>query len=336
VTTRIGILSAAHFWHAQREVRDTLARGDRVVGASDSVPDRAAALLEDAGIDAPVYEDPRKLIDEVEMDAVFIHSENHTHLELVRLAADAGLPMLVEKPLAPDLESAREIERLAAEKGLIMSVAYNMRYAPGWAAAKRAIDDGLTGDVKAVQMWGAYRVAGDIRFGDHTWSRDWLRDERAGGGALVDHAVHHIDLFRWLTGAEVEEVYAILGVEAAECAVDTNGIVSGRATGGILFTLEEAWLGPGAAGHAAAPAPWIVMGTKGTVIGGSPPRIHTGGDMVELETPEVDGTVTDQFLDAVASGGRPEITAHDGVAGVAVFAAAYESARTGEPVKVRL
>jgi predicted dehydrogenase len=71
-------------------------------------------------------------------------------------------------------------------------------------------------------------------------------------------------------------------------------------------------------------------------LGGATPLLYAGDEPIKLNVPEVTESVAGQFLEAVEHGHEPDITGRDGLAGVAVFTAAYESARTGRPVTVEL
>lgn len=161
-----------------------------LVGRDEAAATEAGERL---GFDR-VTDDWIEAVDEV--DVLYNLGPNHVHAEPTIKALDAGVHVLCEKPLAPDLETARRMRDAARESDAQAATAFNYRYVPAVQLAKRLIDDGTLGEI--------YRFRGRIL-------QDWLADpeakwnwrcdeQRAGSGVLGDIGSHTIDLARWLVG----------------------------------------------------------------------------------------------------------------------------------------
>ncbi|WP_276301808.1 Gfo/Idh/MocA family protein [Halorussus lipolyticus] len=153
-----------------------------------------------------------------EVDAFYNLGPNHVHAEPSIAALDAGTPVLSEKPLANDLQSAERMAEAAEEAGVPTATAFNYRFVPALRYAKNLIDDG---------------ELGEIRHFRGTYMQDWLADpeapwswrnseEMAGSGALGDLGAHTIDLARFLVG-DVERVSGHLRTFVDERPVEGDG-----------------------------------------------------------------------------------------------------------------
>ncbi|WP_115863918.1 Gfo/Idh/MocA family protein [Halorussus litoreus] len=145
--------------------------------------------------------DWRDVIDEV--DAFYNLGPNHVHAEPSIAALEAGTPVLCEKPLANDLESAERMAEAAAEAGdgVPTATAFNYRFVPAIQYAKNLIEAGELGEIRHFR--GRY-LQDWLVDPEAPWS--WRNDaEMAGSGALGDLGAHTIDLARFLVG-DVERV----------------------------------------------------------------------------------------------------------------------------------
>jgi predicted dehydrogenase len=166
--------------------------------------------------------DVERLFDDGSVDAVAICTPPATHAELAVAALDAGKHVFVEKPLAPSLEEADRIAERAAGSPLRVLVGFNFRRHRFVERARWLVAGGALGEVQAVRT----AFTNPLLDGEH----EWKADPGLGGGVLLDRAIHHFDLWRFLLGAEVGEVSA-LGSER-------SAVVGARTTSGIpLSTL---------------------------------------------------------------------------------------------------
>jgi predicted dehydrogenase len=173
--------------------------------------------------------------------------------------------------------------------------------------------------------------------------RAWFADPvLAGGGAVMDHTVHVIDLLRWILGSEVTEVYAATNriLHADRARVETGGLLLVH-FGEVIVTIDCSWSRPDSYPTWGGLALEIV-GERGVLdvdafrqhftlhAAGEPsPRwVYWGSD--------ADAGMLQAFVDAVRDGTEPPITGIDGLRAVEVVAAAYASAASGEPVTLSL
>jgi predicted dehydrogenase len=164
----------------------------RVVGVADPDQGRARALAEPYG--AEVLAHHRDLLDRHRLDALYICVPPFAHGPMELAAVEAGVPFLVEKPLAADLATAERIAARVAEAGLLTAVGYHWRY----------LDT-----VERVQALLADRPArlAALSWVDKVPPPPWWRHRELSGGQVVEQATHVLDLARLLVG-EVEQVTA--------------------------------------------------------------------------------------------------------------------------------
>ncbi len=166
--------------------------GAEVVAVCDPDESRAEKLAEEVG--AQVYPDHRAALDAERLDVMYLTSPPPTHTQQALDALDAGCALMIEKPVALDMESVARIGRRAEEAGKLVVVCQQHRYSPAADRARELLAGRKVGLVHSY----LYRQKPDIR---GNWRRDW------GGGHIVENQIHPIDLCRYLIG-EVSTVYA--------------------------------------------------------------------------------------------------------------------------------
>ncbi|SFR64130.1 Gfo/Idh/MocA family protein [Halogeometricum limi] len=327
MTVRIGLCSTAH--HHAHSYADSLSDlpDAELVGVTE-VGDRVAdarAAADDYGVD---YRDPDDLFADV--DGVVVCSTNADHLAWVERAADAGVDILCEKPLAPTVAEARAIADTCREAGVNAGVAMPLRFSQPVRNAKTAMEDGLLGDLRFLSGTNRGQMPGG-----------WFVDEEAsGGGAVMDHSVHIVDVVRWLTGEDVDEVYAETGTKFHDIGVEDVNFLSMTLTDGTEFVLDGSW---------SKPDEWDFWGDATLRLVGSEGVVSVDcfGQKLKQTSDDADpaiqsvywgsnpdeGLVRD-FVDAVREDRPPMKTVADAVNDVAVVEAAYESAERTEAVAV--
>jgi myo-inositol 2-dehydrogenase/D-chiro-inositol 1-dehydrogenase len=151
--------------------------------------------------------DPLAVVGDPEVDAVVIASPTHTHRELVGAAMEAGKSFFCEKPLAPRFEAVRDMCRLVSTAGVAAQVGFHSRFHPLLAHLKGIVESGELGAPMG------YTLRDDQYFPTTAVQpavSDWRsKQELAGGGALLEHSIHSLDLLAWLFGTPAR-VYASL------------------------------------------------------------------------------------------------------------------------------
>jgi len=166
----------------------------------------------------------------VSSDAVVIAAATSSHADLLHAAAEAGIPAFCEKPVALELDSTLEVVEHIGKAGIPVQIGFQRRFDAGYRAARDRVADGGLGSIYVVRM------AGHDPAPPH---EDYIP---ASGGIFRDFCVHDFDALRFVTGQEVEEVYAdgeviAFPMFARYGDVDT-AVVSLRLTSGTLGILS--------------------------------------------------------------------------------------------------
>jgi predicted dehydrogenase len=222
------------------------------IGGVHSVALRAltAADLVDAAVTATYDADPARAerfagphgaaastsVSEVleRVDAVWVCTWTAAHREVVEAAADAGVAVFCEKPLAPTLGEceavAAQLERVPHQVGLVL------RHAPVFAAAADTVASGRFGRPLATILRDDQYFPIQGMYGS-----DWRADvSRAGGGTLLEHSIHDVDVLRWILGDPVS-VRAHVASMFGHAGIDDAAQVTFGYDGGSTATLVSVW-----------------------------------------------------------------------------------------------
>jgi myo-inositol 2-dehydrogenase/D-chiro-inositol 1-dehydrogenase len=154
--------------------------------------DRVRAVAGELGLEtAETVEDLLGLV-----DAVVIAAATSAHADLLRASAKAGLPVFCEKPISLDLRSTVDVVEDVRRAGVPVQMGFQRRFDAGFRAARDAVRDGRLGSLYVVRMAG------------HDPEPPHEAYIPASGGIFRDFSVHDFDALRFVTGQEVEEVYA--------------------------------------------------------------------------------------------------------------------------------
>ncbi len=170
---------------------------------------RNAALAEDYAKRHGVpkwYSDAELLINDPEVNAVYIATPPDTHASYAIAAMKAGKPVYVEKPMARNYQECQEMNRVSEETGMPLFVAYYRRTLPAFLKVKELIDDGIIGKPLTVNI-RLHKSSGekDQFFEKQSWH---VNPEIAGGGYFYDLASHQFDFLDFLFGP-INEVHGI-------------------------------------------------------------------------------------------------------------------------------
>lgn len=287
------------------------------------------------------------------VDAVIVASPNYTHREVLEPLFDAGLAILCEKPLATTLEDARWIvERAKAAKAPFWT-AMEYRYMPPAAAFIRQIHDGRIGALRMLSIR-------EHRFPFLTKVGDWNRFARNTGGTMVEKCCHFFDLMRLITGSEAVRVYCSGAMDVnhlderyggAQPDIIDNSFTTVDFANGLRAMLDLSMFADGAENQEEITA----VGDKARLDVFIPegalvfsPRVgFRNPKRVEREVVDVDAVALaagshhgstfyehQKFIAAVRGEGPVEVTAQDGLAAVAIGAAAEISAREKRVVEM--
>jgi predicted dehydrogenase len=188
------------------------------------------------------------------MEAVIVATPDATHADLVSRALDHGLHVLVEKPMARNLDECERLVGLAAARGVVLAVGHEKRFHPTFARVGAMLAQGAIGDPFLCGVHWASTAKLDARFipkGFEPGYRWRWEDAGAGGGILQDHLPHYVDLLRHWTGSEPSTIYALvenvarqrLGWPADASIWEDFAIAVVRFSGGLTFRFETGVVG---------------------------------------------------------------------------------------------
>jgi predicted dehydrogenase len=333
MSTRIGILSFAHL-HAEgyqailKNIPDV-----ELVGFSHSNPEEGRDFSSAYRI--RWFPEHQELLAEG-LDGVVVCSENVKHLELVKLAAEAKCGILCEKPIATSAVDAETIRKICEQHGVRFMTAFPMRFAASTRGVRTMLKNGELG--KVLGMNGINHSEIPRRH------RAWFTDKQlAGGGAVMDHTVHLVDLFRWFFDAEVAEVYAEVDnlFFRNELDADTAGLILVTLSNGVHASIDCSWSRPTSYprwGH----LKMDIVGENGTVVLDAFAEhltLYSRGAVRDPSwvgfAPDPNQAMLEEFVESIRQDRDPCITWKDGYQALRVALAAYESARIGQPVELQ-
>ena len=160
------------------------------------------------------------------VDAVGVATPPGVHADVALPAMDAGKHVWIDKPLALTADECRRIVDASTRGRTVVMTGFHMRYHRLVGEARAIIASGRLGTIESIRStW--YSPRADLGLPAWRWQRE------SGGGALVEIGVHHYDLWRYLLGTEVADVYAT-AIDGTRH--DESAVVSARMTNGVLAT----------------------------------------------------------------------------------------------------
>ncbi|MDA1163650.1 MAG: Gfo/Idh/MocA family oxidoreductase [Planctomycetota bacterium] len=234
---RVGILGLSHD-HVWSNVQTLIARDDAlVVGAADSHAELCRKFNSEFEVDA--HADAATLLDEGNLDAVYVFSSNAEGASLAVAAADRGLHILIEKPMAASLAQADAMLAAARRNNVRLMVNWPFAWWPQLQQALRLAEAGAIGNLWQVKYRAAH--AGPQELGCSPAFCDWLFDPKQnGGGALMDYCCYGAVLARVAMGVP-SRVTALTGRFCKEnITVEDNALLAMTYPRGMA-TAEGSW-----------------------------------------------------------------------------------------------
>ena len=282
-----------------------------------------------------------------DVDAVVVATPSGTHADIAVAAARAGKHLLVEKPLDITLTRVDAIIRAAEAAGVVLACVFPLRFTAGAAKAKAAMDAGRLGRLALADV--AVKWYRPQTYYDTSWRGRWVSD---GGGALMNQAIHNIDLVQWLAGPVVSVVGRTTTLAHAMETEDTASAVLTYANGalGVIQGATSCWPGD--------PARVELHGDQGTIVleegrivvwklADAAPEEEAA--MLALEAAGGSGAADPMaigsekhrrqvvdFIEAIRSGRPPAIQGAEARRAVEIVRAVYRSAETGTAVALPL
>jgi predicted dehydrogenase len=315
----------------------------QLLGVASPTPGHAARLASQHDIPQAVT-DYRRLLDMPEIQLLVVGVPNDLHCPIAVDAAAAGKHVVIEKPLCLHLQEAERMLAACREAGVKLMYAEELCFAPKYVRLKQLLDSGALGKPTLLKQSEKHSGPHAAHFWDVA---------RSGGGVTMDMGCHAIEFFRWMLGRPpIVSVYAQMAtqVHGDRTRGDDNAILILEFEGGAIGVAEESWTKLGGMDDRAE-----VHGSGGVayadLLHGNAIETYSqqGYDYAVEKAGSTQGwsfTIYEEawnygfpqelahFVDCVQHDKTPLVTGEDGRAVLEVIFAAYESARTGQKVRL--
>lgn len=316
---RWGVLSTANIGRTQ--VIPAIFRAENAeMSAISSRGDRVYAAARELGI-PKAYESYEALLDDPEIDAVYIPLPNNLHKEWVIKAAEKGKHVLCEKPAALSAQEAKEMIEACEANGVKFMEAFMYQLHPQHARVKEIISSGEIGEVKLIKSSHSFYLnnrEGDIRM-----------DKTMGGGSIYDVGSYCVQVIRHLTDSEPVKVQAIAELDEAT-GIDLTSTVYMKMDNGVKAMFDCSF-------DMINRNEYEVIGTEGKIkvpfafrpdINGGIGKVVIQNNAMTREE-KIYGDIyrmeIEQFSRAILDGGEPAITTESTLKNMAVLDKCYES-----------
>ncbi|MDP7741095.1 MAG: Gfo/Idh/MocA family oxidoreductase [Lentisphaeria bacterium] len=179
----------------------------RVVCVADPRPERRQKAVELFGADCRTLERGEEFYDQsLEVDGVWVISQEKTHAQLAVPALERGIPMILEKPLATSIRDAYRICEAFDRNPVPLVVPHSLRYLPSYRKAKELVDSGVLGSIlhiHAIEQVDDHHTVDYYRRGSNMY--------RSNTTALLAKSSHDIDLINWMMGGVLAQSVASFG-----------------------------------------------------------------------------------------------------------------------------
>ena len=320
-----------------------------IVAVCDVLPEAMETLLAKHSLekDASIkrYTDYQQLLTENDLQLVSIATESGLHAQIALDCIDAGVNVIIEKPMSMNMADAEEIIRRSEAKGVKVSACHQNRFNIAVQETRRALEAGRFGKLSHGSIhvrWNRNRGYYD----QAPWRGTWAQD----GGCLMNQCIHGIDLLRWMMGDEVEEVYGVTRQQFHHYLEGEDvGLAVVKFRNGAIGTIE----GTSNVYPKNLEETLYLFGETGTVkLGGTSTNNIDVWDFADAEEAdeknkglqEVTSNVygnghTSLFadvIDAIEHDRKPYVDAVAGRNALEMILAIYKSQKTGQPVKLPL
>jgi predicted dehydrogenase len=218
------------------------------------------------------------------------------------------------------------------DAGVILMTAFPMRFSTPLIQVKKSIDTGDFGKIYCINATNQGELPSVYR--------EWFVDpELAGGGALMDHTVHLVDIMRWYLGSEVTEVYAQTNqiFHADEVKVETGGLEMIKFQNGVFATIDASWSRPDYWPSWGGLTFELITEMGAVLVDAFSQNLTIYRDDWQRAGwsywgSDANQAMINEFVSAVRENRPPAVTGWDGLKAVEVTLAAYESANSNQPV----
>jgi predicted dehydrogenase len=317
--------------------------GCRLVGIAD--PNPAARRLAKA-LAVGCYDDYLEMIDAENPDGVIVATPTDLHVPVGMACAERGVHLLVEKPIASDVQAARDLIDCAKRQPIRLLVGHHRRFNPLVESAREVVQSGKIGRLVAVSV--LWTLLKPTDYFDVAWRR------KPGGGPVLINMIHEVDNLRYICG-EIQNVYAEVSSAARGFEVEDTACVALRFSSGALGTIVTSDCVPSGWSYEATTGEnsdyfrthedcYLFFGTEGTLAFPSMKLVHypspsAAGWLEPLETTEISVHGQDplerqieHFCAVIRGEKAPRTSGEDALRTLTVIRAVLDSGASGQPV----
>jgi predicted dehydrogenase len=270
------------------------------------------------------FTEPATMFREAGLDAVVIVTPHTLHYDHAMLAAEAGLHVLMEKPMVTSAAQAHALAARFKATGKVFTIGYNTPCTPEFDWLRTAIRNRTFG---RLEMVSGYLAQGWMKPTAGSWRQD---PKLSGGGQAYDSGAHLLNSLCWTVESDIAEVFTFLDKHGTP--VDINSSINLRFTNGVLASLVVSGNCPanGASMH------FLFEHGRVDIDGWCGEWIHVWDGPGKVKYPVIPGraqTPDDNFIDAILGRAEPRTSLQNGIVQSELMDAIYESARTGLPAK---
>ena len=319
---KLGLIGLGYI--GQVHLRNCLRLQNAKLEAVADVSKKALSSAKRLGVNQ-TFQDYNELLKEESLDAVIISLPTHLHATCATAAAEAGKHILLEKPLARNVNEGKQILSATEKKGVTLMIGYPFRFAPQFQILKQKI---LTGELGEVQIAFAtnigpgpftHRAESDAPKPVPEW---WFKKELTGGGALMDLGSHMINLIRWYFG-EVSDTKSYIG-HRFNLEQEDHALCMLKLKNGQLATVNVGWFSQ------ETKISVELFGTSGHAILAheTPSKIKTAIKLMMKRTPDFYISFLKEiqhFTYCIENDQQPKTSGNDALKDLETIAKAYEN-----------
>lgn len=328
----IGIIGTGRIGRLHTKILNRYVEGVKIKAVCDVITASARSCAEDENIEK--YTDNySEIFNDDEIDAVIICSSTDTHAEMINLAAKAGKDIFCEKPISFDTAEIKATLKNVEEARVKLQIGFNRRFDPNFARVRNASVNKEIGDLHVVRITSRDPSPPPI---------DYVK---RSGGLFFDMTIHDFDMARYLSGSEVEEVYANGTVlvdekigDAGDIDTATINLVFKNGALGLIENSRQAVYGydqrvevfgtGGMADAANVPANTVTVSTSKEVKNDLPSSFfierYTESYINEMQ----------HFIDSIRKNTQPSVSGIDGLEPVYIARACMLSMKEKRAVKI--
>jgi len=303
-----GGIHHAH-WNGFQEIPDKA----EVVACCDTNKAAAESSAAKAPDGAAVYTDWKKMLAEVDCDAVDICLPHHLHREAIVDSAGAKKHILCEKPLCLNMKEAKEIVAAVKRNKIIYMSAHNQIFDPIVREARRLMDEGVIGEVQYIRTQDCFVLSWLVN--KDRKSLNWRGDvKKQGGGELIDTGYHPSYLLLYLASSPIAQVSSVLANFTGVLDAEDTALVNVRFKNGVLGQIMTSWAMPNPCGGHQIHA----IGSKGQIYGSHNDLYHLPHGFSEPAHKRLEGkggiiAEVEHFVDCLIQKKQPVTTLQQGV-----------------------